>query len=174
MIIVRPDPESERKFREAWDNIIGILNLGSREIEKVADAGRRGIALNFATESAGGEPWPHLAPMTVEERRSLGFAGEHPILQRTGSLKESLTDPSHPLNITNVLTHGYYGYRERIYIELSSADERFPLLQAGGLTDLGYYIPPRPMTLLGIEAIRQLEDTIIYVVGERWKRLGEH
>lgn len=174
MIVIKPTPESEAELKEAWDGILGLLNLGNREIEKIADAGRRGIALNFATESAGGEPWPHLAPMTVEERRSLGFPGEHPILVRSGRLKRSLIERSHPLNITDVSTHGYHAYLERIHIELGSADEHFPLLHAGGFTNLGYYVPPRPMTVLGDTSIQQLDATIRYVVEERWERLGEH
>jgi len=172
MITVKPTPDTQRKFKEAWDGIVGILNLGHRELEKIADAGRRGIALNFSTESAGGEKWPLLAPWTVAERQSLGFAGEHPILQRTGALKRSLIDPNHPLNVTEVSTHGFYGHLMRILIELGSSDERFPILHAGGVSDEGYYIPPRPMTVLGTEAIRQLETSIIFVIEERWKRLG--
>jgi hypothetical protein len=172
MITVKPTPDSQRRFKEAWDSIVGILNLGHRELEKIADAGRRGIALNFSTESAGGEPWHPLAPMTVSQRRSLGFAGEHPVLQRTTSLKRSLVDPNHPLNVTEVSTHGFYSQLTRILIELGSADERFPILHAGGISDEGYYIPPRPMTVLGDEAIRQLETSIIFVIEERWKRLG--
>lgn len=172
MIIAEPTPDSQRRFKDAWDGIVGLLNLGHHELEKIADAGRAGISLNFSTESAGGQKWPPLAPWTVEERQSLGFAGEHPILQRTGALKLSLTDPNHPLNLTDISTHGGYSYIERIYIELGSLDHRFPLLHAGGVTDEGYYVPPRPMTILGDEAISRLHDTIVYVIEERWKRLG--
>jgi hypothetical protein len=93
---------------EAWDMIVGILNLGSREQHKVAEAVRLGFAWNFAHESGGGEPWAPLAPMTVAERHQLGFAGEHPILQRTRELKRSLVEEDHPLSITEISTHGYY------------------------------------------------------------------
>lgn len=172
MITGEPTEDSKRRFKDTWDGIVGLLNLGHQELEKIADAGRMGIALNFATESAGGEKWPPLAPWTVAERQSLGFAGEHPILARTGSLKLSLTDPNHPLNLTDISTHGGYSYIERIHIELGSLDDRFPILHAGGFTDEGYYVPPRPMTVLGDEAISRLHDTIIYVIEERWKRLG--
>lgn len=172
MITVKPTPDSQRRLKETWDGIVGLLNLGHRELEKIADAGRMGIALNFTTESAGGEKWPPLAPWTVSERQELGFAGEHPILVRSGSLKLSLTNPRHPLNLTDVSTHGGYSYIERIHIELGSLDERFPILHVGGITDEGYYIPPRPMTVLGDVAISRLHDTIIYVIEERWKRLG--
>jgi hypothetical protein len=172
MITAEPTEDSKRRFKDVWDGIVGLLNLGNQELEKIADAGRQGIALNFATESAGGDKWPPLAPMTQEERISLGFAPSHPILQRTGDLKLSLIDPNHPLNATEVFTHGGHSYLDRVTIELGSLDDRFPILHAGGETDLGYYIPPRPMTVLGDEAIHRLETSIIFVIEERWKRLG--
>jgi hypothetical protein len=156
---------------EAWDLIEGILNLGSREQHKIAEAVRLGFAWNFAHESGGGEPWAPLAPMTVAERHQLGFAGEHPILQRTRELKRSLVEEDHPLSTTETSTHGYYSQLTRIEIELGSADERFPLLHAGGITDQGYYVPARPMTVLSDEAIRRLRETIEYVLHERWARL---
>jgi len=172
MIIAQPTAESQRRFKDTWDSIVGLLNLGHQELEKIADAGRMGIALNFATESAGGTPWPPLAPWTVAERQELGFAGEHPILVRSGSLKSSLVDPRHPLNLTDISTHGGYSYIERIHIELGSLDERFPILHAGGITDEGYYVPARPMTVLADESLQRLETSIIFVIEERWKRLG--
>lgn len=151
---------------EAWDMIEAIMNLGRRERHKIAEAVRLGFAWNFAHESAGGEPWAPLAPMTVGIRRSLGFAGEHPILQRTRELKLSLVDESHPFH--------YYHEEDQqgdILMELGSLDDRFPLLHAGGFTEDGHPVPARPMTLLGIEAIDRLRDTIEYVLHERWARL---
>lgn len=172
MITAEPTEDSKRRFKDTWDGIVGLLNLGHRELEKIADAGRMGIALNFSTEAAGGEKWPPLAPWTQEERASLGFAPSHPILVRSGDLKRTLTDPNHPLNLTDISTHGGYSYIERISIELGSLDDRFPILHAGGISDEGYYIPARPMTILGDQAISRLHDTIIFVIEERWERLG--
>jgi len=168
---------------EAWEMIENLLNLGLRERHKIAEAARLGIAWNFAHESAGGQPWAPLAPMTVGIRRELGFAGQHPILQRTRELKSSLVDETHPLNV----------YIEEepqegdIHMEFGTSDSRFPLLHAGGyiggflkpvpggipvgVIGGGAYVPARPMTVLGDEAISRLEDTIIYVLKERWRRL---
>lgn len=47
------------------------------------------VGETFATEGFG--KWAPLAPRTVEERIALGYGGEHPILVRTGSLRDSLT-----------------------------------------------------------------------------------
>jgi hypothetical protein len=170
---------------EAWDAIEHILDLGSREKHKIAEAVRLGIAWNFAHESGGGEPWAPLAPMTTRLRRELGFAGEHPILQRTRELKRSLVEEDHPLN--------FYEEAETpsgISMEFGSDDPRFPLLHAGGFVQeapnpmqmqlpgdwpmgagRSHYVPPRPMTVLGDEAIKRLRETIEYVLHERWARL---
>lgn len=171
---------------DAWEMIQTILALGAREKHKIGEAARLGIAWNFAHESAGGTPWAPLAPMTVGIRRKLGFAGEHPILQRTRELKTSLVDESHPLNI----------YIEQepqegdLHMEFGTADPRFPLLHKGGyiggtlvsivpggmpvgIAGTGRYVPARPMTVLGEQAIARLQDTIIYVLRERWRRLPD-
>lgn len=152
---------------EAWDMITAIMDLGNRERHKIAEAVRLGFSWNFAHESAGGEPWPHLAPMTINIRRHLGFAGEHPILQRTKELKRSLVEAGHPLHL----------YIEEepapgdLVMEFGSLDDRFPLLHAGGTTEDGHPVPPRPMTVLGDQSIERLYDTIVYVFEERWARL---
>ncbi len=151
---------------EAWDQIEHIMDLGPKERRKVAEAVRLGIAWNFAHESAGGEPWRQLAPMTVGIRRKLGFAGEHPILQRTRELKRSLVEAGHPYNL--------YEETEQdgdITMLFGSEDPRFPILHAGGYTETGRNVPARPMTVLGTQAVSRLESTIIYVLRERWRRL---
>jgi hypothetical protein len=151
---------------EAWNMILSIMDLGSRERHKIAEAVRLGFAWNFAHESAGGEPWDPLAPMTVGLRRHFGFAGEHPILQRTKQLKLSLVDAGHPLHYYHEEQHG-----GDWVMELSSLDERFPTLHAGGTTEDGHPVPARPMTVLGPESIDRLRDTVVFVFAERWARL---
>ena len=151
---------------ETWDRIENLPMLGRKERHKIAEAARLGIAWNFAHESAGGDAWAPLAPMTVGIRRSLGFAGEHPILQRTRELKLSLVDETHPLN--------YYLEDDTagdLVMQFGSLDDRFPLLHAGGTTEDGHPVPPRPMTVLGEQAIGRLADTILYVIRERARRI---
>lgn len=60
------------------------------------DTFRKEISMQFNTEGAhGGHPWQQLASSTVLDRISKGFPGEHPILQRTGRLRDSLTEENH-------------------------------------------------------------------------------
>ena len=49
------------------------------------------VEQNFVTEGrlADEKGWQALADATVKGRAKLGFGGEHPILQRTGSLRRS-------------------------------------------------------------------------------------
>ncbi len=52
---------------------------------------RRAEDLHFSTEGdIFGDPWPPLAPSTLEAKERLGF-GNRPILVRTGALRSSLT-----------------------------------------------------------------------------------
>jgi len=53
---------------------------------------RRIVAAAFATEGEStGAPWAPLAASTQAERRRQHFGAAHPILERTGTLKRSLT-----------------------------------------------------------------------------------
>ena len=70
-----------------------LLKPTQAERERVAGAVRAGFAENFATESAGGIPWPQLAESTAKERRRLGFGAYHPILFRTGRYSKSFVWP---------------------------------------------------------------------------------
>lgn len=55
------------------------------------------IAEQFDTEGAhGGSPWPELASSTQFERARQGFGPAHPILVRTGELRDSFLDRTHP------------------------------------------------------------------------------
>lgn len=55
---------------------------------------------SYLGENAG--PWKPLAESTVAERTRLGYGGEHPILQRTGALRESLATRGAPGNVFEV------------------------------------------------------------------------
>lgn len=60
---------------------------------------------NFTSEGGGFGGWSSWAPLadsTVAERARLGYGGEHPILQRTGQLMESLTTEGAPGNVFEV------------------------------------------------------------------------
>lgn len=55
-----------------------------------ADVITNAISENFASESAGSEPWASLADSTLADRKRKGFA-PGPILQRTGDLRDAAT-----------------------------------------------------------------------------------
>jgi phage gpG-like protein len=47
------------------------------------------IQINFDKEGEWVGGWQPLKPATVQQRKRLGFGGEHPILHRTGAYKRS-------------------------------------------------------------------------------------
>jgi hypothetical protein len=169
-----------RRWGRLWRALGQIAQLAPRETEIVADTARRGIYRNFERESApSGEPWPELAPQTVEERRQgvddrgipFRVGGHHPILVRTHDLQESFTNPRHPRNVTRV-TRGK-GLTE---IVLSARENpqtpgRIPTLHAGGTTESGARVPPRPFIGLSHEAQEQVGEQARRVVWQRVERL---
>jgi len=173
--------QMDARWDALWDDLARLGELGPREAELVADTGRRGIHRNFERESApDGAPWHPLARQTQLERaggidhRGVPFrvAPEHPILQRTRDLLLSFTDPRHPRNVTQV---------ERgngsTFLTLGAEDDprtpdRIAKLHAGGQTETGRVIPPRPFVGLGAEAQRQVETQARAVLRQRVERLG--
>lgn len=73
--------------------LIARLNAAtSTDTEPVTQAIREGFAENFAGERSGtGRSWAALRPTTVLDRIRHGYGGSHPILVRTGSLRDSYT-----------------------------------------------------------------------------------
>jgi len=59
--------------------------------EPMAKSADTVLDVNRVTFEREGPGWAPLAPATVEDRERHGFPGEHPILERTGALKRSLT-----------------------------------------------------------------------------------
>jgi len=163
MIRLQLTEESLQETRKAWERIENMVSgLPEPRWFRIAETVREGFAYNFDVEAAGGEePWEPLAPRTVAERRALGFGPEHPILIRTRELYYSLVDEQHPLN--------YFWIEQnagRLTMEFGSLDRRFPLLHAGGVNEEGYYVPPRPMTVLGRVWFAELENRIGYELEE--------
>ncbi len=136
-------------------------------IDKAADRIRLGFQRNFESESAGGQPWHELAPWTVEERgrlrRQYGWPimPEHPILRRTGALRQSVIEKGHPLHVCEVDSS-----LARIDVEIGSADPRFEILHGGGVNEDGYNVPARPMTVLGDSDIDGLRQTLEWIAAE--------
>lgn len=172
--------ESAEEAHRLWLGLSRLGRLGSREARKVADAGRWGIDRNFQLErSPSGSPWPGLHPRTVAERRRgidargvpFKTGGEHPILQRTGDLRRSFTDPSHPRHIAKVDVTA-----DSTAIALGAEDDpqtpgRIALLHSGGTSSTGTQIPPRPFVGLDTRAVSRVARTVRWVLDERLKRI---
>lgn len=139
---------------------------------KAADRVRLGFQRNFESESAGGEPWQALAAWTQEERRGLAKArgypitAQHPILRRTGALRDSVVNKNSSLHICE--TSADWGGVE---VSLGSADPRFPILHAGGINEDRYCVPARPMTVLSDADIAGLRSMLEWIVAE-WAKAG--
>jgi len=143
--------------------INGLINwpshAGDLVERKAGDYIRQRFTRNFEEE---GHPdkWAALAPMTVEQRRRLGFGGEHPILQRTRELKRSVVERGHQYNLS-LLTQG----RKKITLVLGSKDPRFGYLHGGTKR-----IPARPMVVLGNDDIPGLDEAIMFVIEQAMGR----
>jgi hypothetical protein len=139
------------------------LTMGGKERRKIADRVRLGIARNFTTESAGGAPWPQLAVSTVMERRRLGFAGAHPIHQRTRQLKMSWTEREHPEH-----SESWGQFAGTVVLVLGSTDERVAWLSGDNPN-----IPARLMGVLSDADQAGLFDVIAYQLEAGASRLGD-
>lgn len=163
MTTMRIEPARPNQIHDVLIALAEIpFNLGNAERRKVAERVRLGIARNFTREGPEGMPWASLARRTVNERRDLGYAGEHPILQRTKELKRSWTEAGHPNHVEQWDVSG-----DRVTLRISSSDPRMPRLAAGSKAD---NLPPRPQHLLGEDDIQGLADTLAWVVETAAKR----
>jgi phage gpG-like protein len=76
------------------------LNFRIRDLspifKRVSEKFRQEIGFQFTSEgSHGGHAWAPLKPATVRDRINKGYGGEHPILVRTGRLRDSLRNEQH-------------------------------------------------------------------------------
>jgi len=156
-IRIRLVPARPGQIRETLDGLSQIVaRFGPAERRKVADRVRLGIARNFTREGPEGWPWASLARRTVEERRNLGFPGEHPILQRTRELKRSWTERGHHHH-----SEGWGSFGGMTVLTISSDDPRVPELTEGRAYPP---MPERPMHLLGDDDLQGIEDTLVWCI----------
>lgn len=156
--------------RNPFDALIAFVNQvenpGSGERTKVATAITRGFADNFSNEQSGdGQKWEPLAAMTVNERRELGFAGEHPILVRTTRYRASWIQANAPGHV-EVFEKTGTGW----LLDVGSEDERVQDLSEGRQGPL-FPMPARPVLPLSAKAEADLGDVLDFVVDEIAKRV---
>lgn len=139
-------PELRREVERLASFFERLARPTRREKDRVGAAIRLGFGENFATESAGGIPWPRLAESTARERRRLGFGPYHPILVRTGSLLDTYVNPGNSKHASEFeqRTDGWT-------LAEGSNDERVPWLSGGT-----QFIPPRPVEELSAESERRI------------------
>ena len=151
-----------------------ILKLGAQGFATAFPTYAEAIEDIFAAEGPG---WDDLARGTQEEREATGFPPRHPILQRTGTLKRSLTDPSFgpqehtvmsfdpmayvtggeeifgvQVHVGNVVEGNAIGQNDTEWT-FTVVDERFEKLQDGAQSNVpgGTSIPARPMLPRGTQ-----------------------
>ena len=155
--------------RNPFDDLIDFLNRvenpGSGERSKVAIAITRGFAENFSNQQSGdGARWEPLAPMTVFQRRQLGFAGERPILVRTGTYRASWVQAGAPGHV-EVFERTGSGW----VLEVGSEDERVEELSRGRSGPL-FPMPGRPVLPLPESAQTNIGDTLDFIFAEIGKQ----
>lgn len=136
-------------------NVDDILREPVRVI--AGDALRDAFDLNFAAE---GPMWEPLRPRTIAERERLGFEGKHPILERTGQLRFSATDASHPDHVEEMgqVSDGVF------ILMLGSNHPHYDLLHFGGMNSSNRPVPARPMMVIHDFQFQQLDDAFERIV----------
>ena len=134
-------------------------NPGQGERRKVGDAIARGIGENFSAQRAGdGPPWAALAERTVLERLAQGYPGREPILRRSGRLRASYTQPGAADHVEEYETSG-----DGWSVAVGSRDSRAGILEDGGHTEDGSFVPPRPISILNRRSRERIGTTLDFV-----------
>lgn len=134
------------KLDESFESILDKLeNVEILLVDPVREIGGETLTdlfdMNFAAE---GPLWTPLAIRTQEEREQEGYDPEHPILERTGQLRYSVTDRNHPDHFEDIQWTG-----DATFVLLEGSDHpNFDLLHAGGTNRYGRPVPARPMVVV--------------------------
>ena len=156
MISLVPDPKGFDALTETFDK---LERLSGDDQRRIADAVRFGFSDNFRNERSGDEgDWLTLSTMTIKQRAKRGY-GPRPILQQTGSFRDSWTKRGNADHIEK-----YRSNKGGWSLDVGSSDERVNLLGYGGIGGLGYYIPPRPVVFLSEDAEDRIERVIVDIV----------
>ena len=174
MITMRPTEDSKSRYHQAFDALHHALDIDAFEMFKVGHeiwADR----VHEIFEMEGDPTWIRLRPTTMYERVRHGYQPDHPILRRTKTLEDSLTDinagiqkkplpnarPDVPILVGNfsesMFTSGGVMWR------FATVDERFWSLHYAA----GEPWPPRPMVPIGgqrDEVGREIEKRLIEMV----------
>ena len=153
----------EPKDDKAFDGVAHLLdrlkNLSNTDQDNVAGAINKGFADNFRNEQAGDEaPWLSLRPFTIAQRKKKGF-GPGPILVQTGQYRDSFVKRGASGHVEK-----FTGTRTGWRLESGSQDERVSILEYGGYTGSGRFVPPRPASFLSDASEERVFDAIDSIV----------
>lgn len=156
MIELHATIESQQSFNAMIARIEAMSRPDAEDVRPIQEAVRAGFAINFAREAGDDAPWAQLSLWTIQERRQLGFPGDHPILFRTGRYHDSFVDEEHPLHVSEFMAHGGVWM-----VEEGSRDQRADELEFGR-----WNMPPRPVTILGESGEARLDVVVEMLFGE--------
>lgn len=153
--------QTNAKFDDLEQLIDKISRPGNGQTRMIADGIRQQFQANFTRQGSGSGNWAPLAPSTVEQRRRFGFAGNRPILVRSGSYRDSFVGRGSD-NYENIQTTGF-----GLIIDVGSDDRRGPWLERGTSK-----MPARSVTLLDDGQSNQLADLVEFVIGQIERQAG--
>lgn len=146
---------TDSRFDDLERLIDKISRPGNGQTRMIADGIRQQFQANFTRQGSGAGSWAPLAPSTQLQRRQQGYAGNRPILVRSGDYRKSFTERSGD-NHESIQTTGF-----GLVIDVGSNDRRAPWLERGTSR-----MPARPVTLLGDNQVDDLVRLVDYVIGE--------
>lgn len=148
-------PADDKAFDGVAHMLDRLRNLSNSDQANVANAINRGFASNFDNERAGdGGDWNRLRPFTIADRKRKGF-GPGPILDRTGQYRRTFTNRGASGHVEK-----FRATRTGWTLESGSDDERAGVLEYGGYTGTGRFVPPRPASFLSDVSENRVFDAL--------------
>ena len=133
---------------------------GNAEQRKVFDAINLGFQSNFSAEGNVSGKWKPLAPRTIFQRRRDGFAGQHPILVQTGSLRASFVRRGAPDHVEEFQLTAQ-GWRM-----VAGSRHKLAFVHEFGIDPGPPRIPARPVTPFTDGAKQRIINTINYMIAQ--------
>lgn len=148
-------PADDKAFDGVAHMLDRLKNLSNADQVNVADAINKGFGANFDAERAGdGGDWNRLRPFTIADRKRKGF-GPGPILNRSGGYRRSFTNRGDSDHVER-----FKSTRTGWTLESGSEDERVGILEYGGYTGTGRFVPPRPASFLSDASENRVFDVL--------------
>lgn len=138
-VIFETDEQTKSRVRKLAD-FFETLSLNSSARGDAENVVRRGLDENFRNEGTPGSSWTPLVKWTQRVRARQGYHPQHPILQRTGGLRESFA-PGGALGFSRYETRG--SKRGVALLQIGSSHPLAALLEGGNPSS---NLPARPIT----------------------------